>query len=70
VSRVESVVEPFPTGSSILQMDAAGVVEGSTDFQFDIFNVAGGGTALVPTVSKSGVNVTHGLFTVELDFGA
>ena len=44
-------------------------VSGTCDFQFTLYDDASGGTAL-GTQTKTGVSVTNGLFTVQLDFGA
>lgn len=43
---------------------------GSCDFQFSLFDAANGGTQVGGTQSPSGVSVTSGLFTVQLDFGS
>jgi hypothetical protein len=40
------------------------------DFQFRLFNSAGGNTQVGTTVTASAVSVINGLFTVPLDFGA
>ncbi|MGI8788179.1 MAG: tail fiber domain-containing protein [Pyrinomonadaceae bacterium] len=39
------------------------------DFQFSLFSVGSGGTA-IGTVQRLGVAVSNGIFTVQLDFGA
>jgi len=44
-------------------------LSGTYDFQFILYNAATGGSQVGSTVTKSGVNVTNGLFSVELDFG-
>lgn len=44
-------------------------VNGVYDFRFRLFNEAGGGRQVGPTVWKEDVTVTNGLFTLELDFG-
>lgn len=52
------------------QLDSAGTpAEGSHDFQFAIFAAASGGSPLAPVVSRPGVLVERGAFTVSLDFG-
>jgi hypothetical protein len=51
-------------------LDSAGTpAEGSHDFQFAIFATATGGSPLAPAVSRPGVLVERGAFTVSLDFG-
>ncbi len=53
-----------------------GLVNGTCDFEFSLWNQVGtgtpptGGTQIGGTQSKSGVTVTDGLFTVSLDFGS
>ena len=44
-------------------------VTGQCDFEFRLFDAAGGGSQVGNTRSVSGVTVSRGLFTVELDFG-
>jgi len=39
------------------------------DFQFRLFNSAGGATQVGPTLTLAGVSVINGLFSVPLDFG-
>ena len=39
------------------------------DFQFRLFNSAGGTTQVGPTLTLAGVSVINGLFSVPLDFG-
>ena len=43
---------------------------GTYDFQFELYDAAGGGSQVGSTVTKEDVTVTDGLFTVELDFGS
>ena len=54
--------------------DAIGPVTGTCDLTFDLYSQAGSGSPptggmLLGTDSKSGVEVSEGLFTVQLDFG-
>jgi YVTN family beta-propeller protein len=42
---------------------------GTYDFRFELYNALSGGTP-IGTVNSNGVNVTSGIFTVQLDFGA
>ncbi|MCY3017413.1 MAG: PQQ-binding-like beta-propeller repeat protein [Planctomycetota bacterium] len=49
--------------------DTSGPVTGSFDFQFSLFDAATGGTQIGTTLTRSGVTVTGGLFTIPLDFG-
>jgi hypothetical protein len=52
------------------QLDSAGApAEGSHDFQFALYAAADGGSPLAPAVSRPGVLVERGAFTVSLDFG-
>ena len=50
--------------------DAGSPANGSYDLQFALFDAAGGGTQVGPTVTREDAVVTGGLFTVSLDFGA
>ena len=43
---------------------------GSCDFQFSLYDALSGGTQVGSTDTQTGVTVTNGLFTVQLDFGA
>lgn len=49
--------------------DGASAANANYDFEFRLFDVISGGTAL-GTVSRLNVPVTSGIFTVRLDFGA
>ncbi len=49
--------------------DGSGPANGVYDFRFRLFDAASGGSSVGSTVDRSGVRVTDGLFTVELDFG-
>jgi hypothetical protein len=52
------------------RLDSAGApVTGLYDFQFNLHNVASGGSALTGAISLNAQPVTNGLFTVTLDFG-
>ncbi|MCS6949213.1 MAG: hypothetical protein NZ520_01995 [bacterium] len=42
---------------------------GNYDFQFSLWTAASGGSQVGSTLTRTGVNVSNGLFTVELDFG-
>ena len=44
-------------------------VTGACDFQFSLYDAPSNGTQVGATVTKTGVSVTDGLFTTELDFG-
>ncbi len=50
--------------------DSAGLVNGPTDLTFSLCDSAVGGNLVAGPLVLSGVPVTAGLFTVELDFGA
>ncbi|MEJ5253591.1 MAG: hypothetical protein WHX60_17070, partial [Armatimonadota bacterium] len=48
----------------------AGVpANGNYDFQFSLWTAASGGSQVGSTLTRSGVNVAWGVFSVELDFG-
>src|SRR5262245_23634228 len=49
---------------------AGALLDGAADFQFKLFGEPTGGTQVGSTQSFSDVDVTDGLFAVELDFGA
>ena len=63
-----------PAGSSFTYQgqlkDASGPVTGSCDFQLSLWDALTGGTQVGSTLTQSGVAVSEGLFTVQLDFGA
>ncbi|RMF38282.1 MAG: hypothetical protein D6759_01180 [Chloroflexi bacterium] len=44
-------------------------LSGTYDFQFKLYDASTGGSQVGSTVTKSGVSVSGGLFSVELDFG-
>ena len=50
--------------------DGGSLAGGSFDFQFLLFDAAGGGLQVGSTLDHLAVAVTDGLFTVSLDFGA
>jgi hypothetical protein len=50
--------------------NAGNPANGSFDFEFALFGSALGGGQIGPTVSRSGVNVVNGIFSVILDFGS
>ena len=50
-------------------MDGGSPANGSYDFQFNLFNALSGGAQVGPTLTQTGVTVSNGLFTVQLDFG-
>ena len=49
--------------------DGGDPVGGTCDFKFLLFNAAEGGTQIGGTQNLTGVQVSGGLFTVQLDFG-
>ncbi len=49
--------------------DGGQPADGTYDFRFRLFDAASGGSQVGSTVTRSGVRVAEGLFTVELDFG-
>lgn len=51
-------------------LDSSLPATGSYDFEFKLFDSLVSGTQLGSTVTKTGVSVTSGIFTVRLDFGA
>ncbi|HEY77479.1 MAG TPA: hypothetical protein G4O00_15085 [Thermoflexia bacterium] len=44
-------------------------VNDTCDFQFALFDAVSGGNQVGATLTKTGISVSEGLFTVELDFG-
>ena len=50
--------------------EGGAAANGSYDLQFTLFDSASGGTQVGATQTSSGVTVTNGVFTVQLDFGA
>ncbi len=46
------------------------LANGTYDFQFKLYDAGTGGSQVGSTVTKSGVSVSEGLFSVELDFGS
>jgi len=50
--------------------DGSSPANGSYDFQFRLFDAMSGGAQQGGVVSANGVQVTDGIFTVQLDFGA
>ena len=48
--------------------NSSAAANGSFDFEFTLFD--GGGSQIGPTLTRSGVTVTGGVFTVSLDFGS
>ena len=49
--------------------DGGSPANGTYDFEFSLFNDPSAGGQVGGTVTQSGVTVTAGLFTVQLDFG-
>ena len=45
-------------------------ISASCDLQFGLYDAASGGSQIGSTLSKTGVSVSKGLFTVSLDFGS
>ncbi len=62
-----------PVGTSFTYQgqlkDADGPVIASCDFQFGLWDALTGGTQVGSTLTQTGVAVSEGLFTVQLDFG-
>ncbi len=52
-----------------LQSSSA-LANGNFDFEFLLFDSAGGGTQIGSTITRNGVAVANGIFSVNLDFGA
>ncbi len=50
--------------------DGANAANGNYDFEFALFDALSAGTQLGSTVTRNGVVVVNGTFTVNLDFGA
>src|SRR5438552_10776692 len=60
--------QPF-TYQGLLR-DGAGPANGPYDLSFALFPAPTGGTRVAGPITQNGVNVSNGLFTAELDFGA
>src|SRR4030042_1781971 len=62
-----------PTGTAFTYQgqlkDASGPVNGDCDFQFSLWDALTGGTQVGSSLTQTGVAVSEGLFTVQLDFG-
>ena len=67
VSRVNAQTTAFTYQGRLTSNSAS--ASGTYDFTFTLFDALTGGTQ-VATLTKTGVTVTGGLFTVSLDFGA
>ncbi|MFT3745745.1 MAG: tail fiber domain-containing protein [Pyrinomonadaceae bacterium] len=50
--------------------NSSAAANGVFDFEFALFGSALGGVQLGSTVARNGVNVTNGIFSVQLDFGS
>jgi hypothetical protein len=50
--------------------DGGATANGAYDFRFRLYDAAADGLQIGPTVTQTGVLVSHGLFTATLDFGA
>ncbi len=51
-------------------VESGNSANGSYDMQFSLYDALSGGTQVGSTISKAGVNVSAGVFSVPLDFGA
>lgn len=51
-------------------LDSGQAASGVYDFQFSIYDAGSGGTLVSSVLTNEDVNVSNGLFTVTLDFGA
>ena len=51
-------------------IDGGAPANGTYDFTFALYDALSGGAQVGSTVTRNGVTVTEGLFTVQLDFGA
>ncbi|MFN9730195.1 MAG: hypothetical protein ACK59M_06980 [Pseudomonadota bacterium] len=66
-ARAQSVGSAFTCQG---ELRAAGSpANAAYDFQFRLFNSAGGTTQVGPTRTLAGVSVINGMFSVPLDFG-
>ncbi len=50
-------------------LDGGTPATGTYDFEFRLYDAASGGTQVGPTLTKTGVAVSDGCFTVKLDLG-
>src|SRR5689334_14088678 len=72
--RVPVVSGQTPMGSAFTYQgrltDNGAAGNGTYDLQFQLYDLPSGGTQVGATLSRIGVAVTKGVFTVKLDFGA
>ena len=57
------------TYQGYLEKNGAALDGVACDFKFDLYDIASGGMPISPTLSRPGVALAKGVFTVELDFG-
>jgi hypothetical protein len=69
VQSLEPLVGTAFTYQGQLNRDGTSV-DDTCDLQFSLWDASTAGTQLGSTLSKSGIAVSRGLFTVQLDFGA
>jgi hypothetical protein len=76
IARAQEAAPPgadAPAGSSFTYQgqlkNADGPVTASCDFQFGLWDALTGGAQVGSTLTQTGVAVSEGLFTVQLDFG-
>ncbi|MBK9138952.1 MAG: tail fiber domain-containing protein [Verrucomicrobia bacterium] len=70
---LSSLTHAAPLGTAFTYQgrltDGGQPANGIYDLRFTIYAVAGGGSPLAEPITNSAVDVSHGLFTVTLDFG-
>jgi hypothetical protein len=72
-SRLAALAAPGTafTYQGLLELEANGIpVTGLYDFNFNLFTISSGGTALNAGVTNTAVGVTNGLFMTTIDFGS
>jgi len=72
--RADPAEPEVPVGSAFTYQgrltDSAGPVEGACDLRFRLWDAASGGSQVGSTLTLTGVAVSGGMFTAQLDFGA
>ncbi len=72
--ELEGTIQAVVLGNSFTYQgrltDAGSPANGAYDLRFILYDAESGGSQVGSTVTREDVNVTNGLFTVDLDFGA
>jgi hypothetical protein len=68
ISAVEAQTSTFTYQGQL--NDGVTVANGTYEMEFKLFDALSGGTQIGSTITNTGITVTNGIFTVQLDFGA